>query len=211
MAKLTLRGYLNGLFDLRDKLRDFMERLDEGKPSYYKEIAIKLRILLCRKSRSEPLLSAVERLLGMQVVVAVRHTFRERVDKGELPASLAEELAFEQINSAATWFESGHEIMPILEALNRKEILIEGETHSYREVIEVAADKMGGAHVDGTIKNRDLVLHAGNLLIGGLPVAQRALYDTARACVQLIDSIEEAIKDRKQFWFLRQAKLKEPV
>src|SRR4030095_14721677 len=160
MADLTLAGYLGELFDLRDKLRDFVARVGEGKTTYYKEIAIKLRILLCQKSRTEPLLSAVERQLVMQVVVAVRHSVQERIDKGLLPASLGEGLVFEQINSVATWFEQGHEIVPILAALERKEILIEGERHTYREVIEVAADKMGGAHVDRKVKDRDLVLHS---------------------------------------------------
>lgn len=211
MADLTLAGYLGELFDLRDKLRDFVARVGEGKTSYYKEIAIKLRILLCQKSRTEPLLSAVERQLGMQVVVAVRYSVQERIDKGLLPASSGEGLVFEQINSVATWFEQGHEIVPILAALERKEILIEGERHSYREVIEVAADKMGGAHVDRKVKDHDLVLHSESLLIGGLPVAQRALFDTARACITLVDAIEDATANRKQFPFLRDARKQEAM
>ena len=207
MAKLSASEYLRELFDLRDKLRDFVGHVADGKFTYYKEIALKLRILLCRKSRRDPLLTEIERRLNMRVVVEVRYTIEERVDKGLLPATLLNGLAFEQVNSVVTWFEkTGYEILPLLQALERKEILIAGERHSYREVIEVAADKLGGAHVDGEVKDRDLSLHGEDLLIGGLPVAQRALFDTARACIRLIDAIEDGVKNRTQHWFLTSAK-----
>ena len=203
MAKLNLRGYLHELFDLRDKLKDFVERVGEGKRSYFKDIAIKLRILLCRKSRSNPLITEVERRLGMQVIVFITYSAQEQVERGLLPASLAENLIYEQVNSVVWWFERGNEAVPILDAIDKKEILFGNERRSYREVIEVAADKLGGAHVDENVKDHDWLLHSDSWLIGGLPIAHRALVDTAKACVILIDAIEDAVKNGKRYRFLR--------
>jgi len=203
MAKRTREGYLAELLDVRAKLEDFLQQIGGGNLSYYKEIAIKLRILYCRKSGTNPLLMAIEDLYGFDTLVAVRWNMHEAIDRGLLPASLAEGLVFEQINSVVTWFEGGQLIVRIFEALDRPEVLYSDQRYSYRHIIEIAADKMGGAHVDSTVPQGDLALHSQDLLIGGLPVAQRALFDTARASVQLINAIQGMVSKAERYPFLR--------
>jgi hypothetical protein len=75
--------------------------------------------------------------------------------------------------------------------LDREDILYGKNRFTYKHLIEVAADKLGGAHVDANVPESDLALHSNDLLINGLPVAQRALFDTATTSIKLIDAIEE--------------------
>jgi len=57
-------------------------------------------------------------------------------------------------------------------------------------------------HIDPKIDDRDLILHSNTLLIGGLPVAQRAIYDTARSTVILINIIIDFLTNRKSTPFI---------
>ena len=203
MAKLTKEGYLKELLDVRDKLGDFLTNIKNGKRSYYKDVSLKLRILFFTKSGTEPLLKTISDLYDFDIFVAVNYSIQEKVDKGMLPASLVEKLTFEQINSVVTWFERGNELVPIIDALDRPEVLLSGNRYSYKRIIEVVADKMGGAHIDPEVKDEDLALHMNNLLIGGLPPAERAIFDTARASIFIIDSIEDFVTNGKNYQFIK--------
>jgi len=190
MASRSKESYLAELLDLRDKLKVFLAQIQEGKTAYYKEVSLKLRIMYCRKSGTAPLLSTIEDLYGFEVFVAITYSIQEQVRRGLLPASLADGLVFEQNNVVTTWFESGHELVRIFDALDREDILSGNQRFTYRHLIEVAADKLGGAHVDAKVPEADLALHSDQLLINGLPVAQRALYDTAATTIAMIDALE---------------------
>ena len=203
MAKLTKAGYLKELLDIRDKLNDFLSNIKSGKRTYYKDVSIKLRILYCAKSGTEPLIKTISDLYDFDVLVSVNYSIQEKIYKGLLPASLGDKLAFEQINSVVTWFERGNKLVPIIDALDRPEVLLRGNRYSYKNIIEVVADKMGGAHVDPEVKDEDLALHMDNLLIGGLPPAERALFDTARASIYVINSIEDYVTNGKNYQFVQ--------
>jgi len=203
MAKLSKEGYLKELLDIREKLDDFLTKINDGKRSYYKDISVKLRILYCTKSGTEPLLKTISELYDFDIYVAVIYSIQEKVDKGMIPPSIADSLVFEQINSVVTWFERGSELVPIFEAFERPEILLSGNKYSYKGIIEVVADKMGGAHIDPEVENKDLALHMDSLLIGGLPPAERALFDTARASIHLINLIEDFIENDNKSPFIK--------
>jgi hypothetical protein len=203
MATRTRDGYLSELLDIRDKLSEFLSHIRKGQLTYYKEVSIKLRILYCKKSGTEPLLKTIEQQYGFDILVVVTHSTAEKINRGVLPSSLGEGLVFEQINSVVTWFERGDEVVGIFDALNREEIFYRNQRFTYKHVIEVAADKMGGAHVDPKVPHQDLQLHSEELLIGGLPVAQRALYDTANTTIYLINAIEGFILKGEKYMFLK--------
>jgi hypothetical protein len=202
VAKRTPEGYLTEMEDIRHKLSDFLEQIEKGKVSYFKDIALKLRVLYFDKSGTPALLKVISDLFKFNIVVLISLTLKERVKKGQLPASLADGLVFEQVNSAIMWLERGDEEMNVFDAIKRKEVLYGGEYHSYKEIIEVVADKMT-AHIDKTIKDKDVALHKENLLIGGLPVAQRAIIDTARTTITLLDTILSNVRNGKQSPHLR--------
>ena len=205
MATRTPEGYLKELEDIKHKLSDFLEMVDQGKVSYFKDISLKLRVLYCDKSRTPALLKVITDLFKFDIFVHVSYTIAERVEKGQLPASFAEGLVFQQVNSAIMWLERGDEEMSIFDAIERKEVLYGDELYSYKDIIEVAADKIT-AHIDKKIKGKDIALHENNLLIGGLPVAPRAIIDTARTTITLIDTILSYIKDGCHYPHLRPRK-----
>jgi hypothetical protein len=113
---------------------------------------------------------------------------------------------FMQVNTVVTWLEGGDEEISIFKALERKEVLYGNEQHSYKEIIEVAADRMK-AHIDKTIKDKDAFLHDKKLLIGGLPVAQRAIIDKARSTITLVDMILSFVEGDGQYWHIRPRKV----
>ena len=192
MATLTEDGYFNELIDIHDKLIDFIDNIDKGKETYFKEISLKLRILYIFKSGTNSLLKTICDILNIDVYVWIHLSMAEKIEKGIMPKSLGEGLVFEQLNSVITWFENNRknkELVLIFDALNKNEILLNNIKYSYKKVIENMADKMGGAHIDKTVKDEDLILHSNDFLIGGNSVAQRAIYDTAKSSILLIEQI----------------------
>ena len=104
----------------------------------------------------------------------------------------------EIINPLPCWFGPGHEMMELLDAINKpNQIKLDLEYYSLADLIEVFADKMGGAHIDKNISMRDIKPHSHNLLIGGATVANRIIYDASRYIVTLIEKVERCI-DTKQ-------------
>ncbi|MFA7284733.1 MAG: hypothetical protein WC004_02840 [Candidatus Absconditabacterales bacterium] len=178
------------LVEIRDKLIDFLEKMDQGKLAYMKDIALKLRVLYFKKSGTEGLLKVVQNLFGFKIQVQVNYTYEEKVAKGLISKNLLQGLHMEQVNSPVSWFEFGDAVMDIESALNREEIFLNGKRYNYKKIIEIVADKMD-AHIDHTVPDEDLVLHSPEILVGGLPIAQRAIYDIGRSSVQLIDIILE--------------------
>lgn len=206
MANMTPEGYLAELKDIKQKLSDFLEMVNQGNLSYFKDISLKLRVLYCDKSGTLALLKVISNLFNFDIFVFVSYTIKERIEKGRLPASLADGLVFQQVNSVVRWLERGDEEISVFKALERKEVLYGNEQHSYKDIIEVAADKMT-AHIDKTIKDKDVVLHDENLLIGGLPVAQRAIIDTARSTITLLDMILSFVEGGRQYRHIRPRKV----
>jgi len=203
---MTPEGYLAELKDIKQKLSDFLEMVNQGNLSYFKDISLKLRVLYCDKSGTLALLKVISNLFNFDIFVFVSYTIKERIEKGRLPASLADGLVFQQVNSVVRWLERGDEEISVFKALERKEVLYGNEQHSYKDIIEVAADKMT-AHIDKTIKDKDVVLHDENLLIGGLPVAQRAIIDTARSTITLLDMILSFVEGGRQYRHIRPRKV----
>jgi len=106
MADLTKEGYLIELMDIKEKLKDFIGQINAGRSTYFKEIALKLRILYCSKSGSPPLIKTICDIFSFDIQVYISYSTKEKIEKGLLPASLADGLIFEQVNSVVSWFES---------------------------------------------------------------------------------------------------------
>lgn len=198
MAKMTREGYLTVLKDTRNKLELDLENMEKGHLSYFKEVAIKLRVLLIDKSGSKSLLKRIFNEYGFDVIVSIKFSIKDKVRKGLLPKALGEGLVVGVINNVANWFKDGDERINIFDAIERDEIKIAEHNHSYKKIIEVVSDKMG-AHVDSTIKDEDLILHTDFITLGDLPIAQRAIYDTGKATLVLVDSILDFIKNGTEY------------
>lgn len=194
MATRTNAGYLEELWDLRLKLNDFVDFVNAGKATYFKDIALKLRVLYFDKSGTKALLKEVLDRHSIKVKVRVHDTVLEAIEKGLLPSSLADGLVVNISNTSISWFKLSGQgaIVSPFTALERKDILIHEHTYSYKEVIEVVSDRMA-AHVDETISDGHLRLHEMLLPLGSLPIAQQAIIDIARTSIELIDNLQEHI------------------
>ncbi len=62
---------------------------------------------------------------------------------------------------------------------------------------------MGGAHVDRTVNDELLKPHNQAILWAGLTSADKAIFDTAKAAIKLIDLIEKYKSDQKETDFIR--------
>ncbi len=94
MANITPEGYLAELNDIKQKLSDFIEMVNKGNLSYFKDISLRLRVLYCDKSGTPALLKIISDLFRFDVVVFISYTIKEKVEMGRLPPSLAERLVF---------------------------------------------------------------------------------------------------------------------
>ena len=107
----------------------------------------------------------------------------------------------------ATWFDINQktcEVVPILDALNRQEELFINDVHySYKTLIETVADKLGGAHIDRNISDEKLMPHTKEILIGGTTMSDRAILDTCRSAINLINKIKEFVQDGKESDFIK--------
>lgn len=205
MAILTKENYLEELNDIKVKLKDFISKVEGGNFSYIKEIALKLRILYCNKSGTGPLLKTIMELYGFSINVVIHFSVEELVQKGMLSESLAQGLQ-KNINSPITWFERGHELLPIFEAVDRKkDVFLDGNYYNYKDIFENITDKMGGAHLDKSIPNEKLIPHSKDILLGGLSVAERTVYDMARISVELINIINGYLKNGEQSDFIKKS------
>src|SRR5258707_8104986 len=132
MFQRTTDNYLDELLDIREKLKDFVQRVSEGKFTYYKDISVKLRILYCSKSDTDALWKTIQDLFSFDILVLIMYSAKEQVEHKLVPASLAEGLVFEQVNSVLSWFERGDELINILDAINRDEVFISNKHYSYK-------------------------------------------------------------------------------
>jgi hypothetical protein len=190
MGRRTPEGYLQELEEIASRLSDYLQKIDEGNASYYKDLALKLRVLLLRKSRTPPLLEIVFDLFQCDVLVAVMWSIREQIEKLGDPkgvrAGMLSALQYEQLNSARTWLEMGHEKVHILEAVSRDEIYLNNRHVSLKELIEVVADKMT-AHIDPEIDNHHLYLHDESIAsFLGSPPAQLAICEASRTTITIL-------------------------
>ena len=195
MASLTKDNYFAELLDIKEKISDFLVLIQNGKINYFKELSAKLRIFYCDKSGKSSFLKILQKNFLFEAFVLTSDLMDEFNKMSNLQFSLN--------NNAISWFDFGNKFIPVLESINQNNIFYSGNYHSYKIIIEVMSEKMGGVHIDSKIKDEDLVLHCPSFLIGNLPTAKRALYDLAKGTLKLMEYIIDYIKLDKESDFIR--------
>ncbi|MBT4947118.1 MAG: hypothetical protein HON27_13240 [Candidatus Marinimicrobia bacterium] len=206
MATITDYGYLVQCDELLQKLKNDIKHIESGEATYFKDIALRLRVLLCDKSGTPALLKSVEKSYQFDIQVLIKYTIEEKAKMGffkeELSKKLETGVLLYTTNSAVTWFKEGDDKVSIFDAIEHNEIMINKNHYSYKNIIEVIADKMV-AHIDRTIPDKDLKLHDGSLLIGGLPIAQREIIEVGKAMIILLESVIDFIERDKPFEWIQ--------
>lgn len=203
MAELQNEGYLNHLEDIHNKINDFINLVNQGKTSYLIDIALKIRLLYMDKSGSPALLKKIQEIYNIEIIVWVRPTIVELIEKGELPESLRPAIYFH--NPATRWLDKGREKQDLISAFQREsQVIIDEHSYSIKKIIEVVADKMGGAHLDQKVSDKDLILHNDDIMLANLNFANRTIYDTAITTLEIIKLILDKIKFGKNSEFILQ-------
>lgn len=203
MANLTKEGYLHHLLDIKEKLHDFLQLVNNGKYTYIRDVCLKLRILYISKSREASLLESIQKEFDFKFSVFKSYSISEHIIRGTLPRDFPKPDT-EIFTGVSRWFTQTDEMIPLLEAFEKNgTILINGYFFSLKNIIEVIADKMGGAHIDKKIKDIDLIPHAENFLIGNLTIANNIAYIVANQTILLIEHIEKFIETETESIFIK--------
>lgn len=190
MANINDLGYLKELFEQRSKILDFLEMINQGRIEYYKELALKLRVLYIDKSRRKSLLRVISDRFAIDLYVWTRRALHDSVKNNQNTQEILKNVLFIQTNSVATWFIKGAEFISPFDALEREDLFLRGKYYSYRSVIEVVADKQA-AHIDEDFPDDHFLMQKDNIVLLDLPISLRAIYDTAIATIELINKIEK--------------------
>lgn len=196
MSPKKVEADFSELAGIRERLKDLLQYVTAGKHSYYREIALTLQKLYCPKE-DDPLLKRAGDAFGFDILTAIHYSAQEEVELGLLPAELAGDTTLQRVNNVPTWFRCGHDLINIFDAVERDEVLIGGRSYSYKQVVDITSET-------GAISETDFNL--GSPLLDVLPIVQRTLFDLARTSIQLVDIMENRIKNGKYYPYFRTRK-----
>lgn len=100
MANTTDQQYYNHLLDIKEKMEDFLSKVDNGKKTYLIDLALKMRILLIRKSGTNPLFQSIMEKFNFRLNVFFKESMIEAIKNGSLPSSLLDKMIISYSNNA---------------------------------------------------------------------------------------------------------------
>lgn len=193
MYNLTLTDYLHALVSIKEKLISFKTMVINGNSSYLEDLSLKLRILYIKKSGTDPLFKTVFKLLKMDFQVWVSESLDEEMTrKGKTITS--KDFSFFINNEIQMWFQHGYKKVNLIEALERINVLkINDEFYSSKQIIEIMSDRLGGAHFDSKLKDRDILPFIKSISIGENNLATHFIISATEQTITAITMIEEFI------------------
>ena len=202
MRELSLHDYIEHLRSIQSRLENFIREFERGNRDYIQDIALKLRILFIHKSVTKALFTTIQTLLGVQIRVWVRESRDEELKRKGLD-HLIDQQSISCFNEVQFWLEKGDSKTEIIEAINRPKALVIGPyNYSVKKVIEIVADKLGGAHIDPILDKNSLAPQYNGVSFGGLNSSEYFILMTARVSVELIKSVLQFAKDRTETDFI---------
>lgn len=197
MVELKLQDYISHLNSIHRKLIFFLDSINQGNHDLIVDLALKLRILYINKSGTKPLFSTIEHFLNVKIKVWVRETFEEEMKRKGLE-DLIGSITFGYFNEIDFWLEKGTYKVGIIEAFNRPKSIIIGE-HSYsaKEIVEIVADKLGGAHIDHKLDVRTLTPQTRSISFGRLNTSEHIIIQTTIQTIKIIEILFDFINTRK--------------
>jgi len=193
MIELKSNDYIQHLESIHRKLVFFLEAINNGNHDLIVDLALKLRILFMRKSGTEPLFTMIERSLNIELKVWVPETFEEELRRKGLD-NLIDEFTFGYFNEIDFWLEIGNSKIGLIDAFNRpKAVKIINHIFSVKQIVEIVADKLGGAHIDPKLDERTLALQSRNISFGGLNISEHTIMQTTKQTIKIIDNLLDFI------------------
>ncbi len=194
MARFKPGGDFKRLINIRESLALLLNSVRQGEEHYLVDISKKLRLLFIKKDRVDPLIKKISDVFSLKISVYMFLSLQERIDRGLLSPAIANGLTSKTIDNPILWFNKGHELVEILDAIGKPDQIILGKNkYSLEDIIEVYEDKIG-AHIDEHVDDSDLEPHDPDFSPGSTTIVNRIIYDTARNAVKLIDMIINCVK-----------------
>lgn len=189
MKELKLHDYISHLTSIQRKLVLFLDSYNQGNHDLIVDLALKLRILYMNKSGTKALLTTIEDCLNVEIKVWVRETFNEELRRKGLE-DLIDKISFGYFNEIDFWLEKGVYKVGIIEAFNRpKSIKIGEHSYSSKEVVEIVADKLGGAHIDPKLDTRSITPQNRSISFGNLNTSEHIIIQTTIQTIKIIQII----------------------
>jgi len=193
MIELKSQDYIEHLLSIHRKLVFFLEAINDGNHDLIVDLALKLRILYMKKSRTEALFTMIERSLKIELKVWVRETFEEELRLKGLEY-LIDKHSFGCFNEIDFWLEKGKYKIGLIEAFNRPNSLKIGK-HSYstKQIVEIVADKLGGAHIEPRLDKRTLKPQTRSITFGRLNTSEHVILQTTIQTIKIIETLLDFI------------------
>lgn len=189
MIELSINEYISHLTIIQSKLNFYLEAIKTGNYGLIPDLALKLRILYMKKSGTKPLLTIIEELLNVQIKVWVRETFDEELKRKGLE-HLIDKQTFSYHNEIDYWLVEGTYKSRLIDAINRPKAIKIGENdYSVKDIIEITADKLGGAHIDSKLNTRELSPLTRNISFGDLNPSEHLIIQATIQSIQIIKII----------------------
>jgi|GEM_PF-2786644 len=202
MIELKLQDYVDHLKSIHKKLVFFLDSFNQGNHDLVVELALKLRILYMNKSRTKALFSTIEKILNVELKVWVRETFEEEMRRKGLD-HLIDTLSFGYFNEIDFWLEKGTYKVGLIEAFNRpKSLKIGDHSYSAKEIVEIVADKLGGAHIDHKLDERALTPQNRSIAFGKLNTSEHFIIRTTVQTIKIIEILLDFIETRNTSEFI---------
>ena len=211
MAELQKDGYIYELIDVKNKLKDFIELINKDKFSYFKEIAVKLRMLYSDVNRIEKssdntyksLLKIISEFLNIEIKVYTKsYSLIQKFKDNNIPLPI-----FLVNSAAATWFDRGDELTDINIAITKELIYYNGEEYSFTELFRIVSDKLGGCHIDRYVSDNIIKLYTEQFYVAGNQILVKSILDMAAASIKLIEIVEDFTKNSKESEFITVKKI----
>ncbi len=196
MIELKLEDYISHLTSIQRKLVFFLASYNQGNHDLIVDLALKLRILYINKSGTKALFLTIEKHLNIELKVWIRKSFDEELRKKGLE-QLINQYSFAYNNEIDFWLENGTNKISLIEAFNRPKAIKIGEHYySAKELVEIVADKLGGAHIQSKLNDRCLTPQTRSILFGDLNTYEFFIIQTTDQTIKIIDSLLNFIQTR---------------
>jgi hypothetical protein len=156
------------------------------------------------KSGTKALFTTIEEYLNIEIKVWVRETYEEELKRKGLE-ELIDKHSFGYFNEIDFWLEQGTYKIGLIEAFNRpKSIKIGEHSYSSKEIVEIVADKLGGAHIDPKLDLRTLTPQTRSISFGNLNPSEHIIIQTTIQTIKIIEMILDYVNLKSKSNFIEE-------
>jgi len=164
--KVTDQQIIDELATIWLRLKEAREKYHAGDKSRIADSMLQLRKLYLDKGGKSVLKLTQDRFNFTFTVFDFPTLFEEFENDPDFLKETKNSLLHYIHGNHISWLDNGERTKPLLEVLNKKIFITTGTEFSAKDIIEIIADKMGGAHFDENIPDEKLKLFTTIAMFG---------------------------------------------